>query len=88
MRNGSSWSAVWWIRLVSQLDGNVLFYADLFYVGSFSLAKNLEWRLKQGINSGLNSGAKETTVLPPQDYHERFVKAIESYFLACPGMSV
>jgi len=53
-------------------------------IGSFSLAKNLEWRLKQGINSGLNSGTKETTVLPPQDYHERFVKAIESYFLACP----
>lgn len=52
-------------------------------IGSFSLAKTLEWKLKQGINSGLNSGT-ETTVLPPQDYNERFVKAIETYFLACP----
>ena len=58
------------------------------FLGSFSLAKTLEWKLKQGINSGLNSGTKEPTVIPPQDYHERFVKAIETYFLACPGMSV
>ena len=54
-------------------------------VGSYTFAKTLEYKAKQGLNNQLNSGAKEVTVIPPQEYHDRFVKAIESYFNACPG---
>ncbi|KAG6852316.1 hypothetical protein C0991_000959 [Blastosporella zonata] len=32
---------------------------------------------------GLNSG-KDITVIPPAEYQERFVSALEGYFLACP----
>lgn len=51
--------------------------------GSYTFAKTLEYKAKQGLNA--NSG-KETTVVPPAEYQERFVNALESYFYACPGM--
>ena len=51
--------------------------------GSYTFAKTLEYKAKQGLNSG-----KEVTVIPPIEYQERFVKALDGYFLACPGTSV
>ncbi|KAF7355623.1 hypothetical protein MSAN_01479600 [Mycena sanguinolenta] len=48
-------------------------------IGSYTFAKTLEYKAKQGLNSG-----KEVTVIPPAEYQERFVSALEGYFLACP----
>ncbi|KAJ7330381.1 hypothetical protein DFH08DRAFT_786154 [Mycena albidolilacea] len=50
-------------------------------IGSYTFAKTLEYKAKQGLNG--NSG-KEVTVIPPTEYQERFVSALEGYFLACP----
>ena len=49
--------------------------------GSYTFAKTLEYKAKQGLNS-----SKEVTVVPPHEYQERFVSAMDDYFLACPGM--
>jgi hypothetical protein len=49
--------------------------------GSYTFAKTLEYKAKNGLQPG-----KEVTVLPPADYQERFVKTLEGYFVACPGM--
>jgi 1-phosphatidylinositol-3-phosphate 5-kinase len=46
--------------------------------GSYTFAKTLEYKAKQNIK-------KDVTVIPPAEYQERFVKAIETYFVACPG---
>jgi 1-phosphatidylinositol-3-phosphate 5-kinase len=51
-----------------------------FCLGSYTFAKTLEYKAKQGLSSG-----KTPTVIPPHEYQERFVNAIESYFLASPG---
>ncbi|KAF7986678.1 hypothetical protein HWV62_20180 [Athelia sp. TMB] len=48
-------------------------------IGSYTFAKTIEYKAKQGLNAG-----KETTVIPPAEYQERFVKALDGYFLACP----
>ncbi|KAF8213990.1 hypothetical protein K438DRAFT_1660635 [Mycena galopus ATCC 62051] len=48
-------------------------------IGSYTFAKTLEYKAKQGLNSG-----KEVTVIPPAEYQDRFVSALEGYFLACP----
>ncbi|KAF7358551.1 hypothetical protein MVEN_00906500 [Mycena venus] len=48
-------------------------------IGSYTFAKTLEYKAKQGLNSG-----KEVTVIPPTEYQDRFVSALEGYFLACP----
>ena len=53
-------------------------------VGSYTFAKTLEYKAKQGLNSG---SGKEVTVVPPNEYQERFVSAMDDYFLACPGTS-
>ncbi|KAL0059544.1 hypothetical protein AAF712_013689 [Marasmius tenuissimus] len=50
-------------------------------IGSYTFAKTLEYKAKQG----LSAGGKEVTVVPPNEYQERFVSALERYFLACPG---
>jgi 1-phosphatidylinositol-3-phosphate 5-kinase len=52
-------------------------------IGSYTFAKTLEYKAKQGLQSG-----KEVTVMPPTEYQERFVSALEGYFVACPGSSV
>ncbi|KAF5320160.1 hypothetical protein D9611_010357 [Ephemerocybe angulata] len=49
-------------------------------IGSYTFAKTIEYKAKQG----LQSGNKEVTVMPPADYQERFVRALEGYFVACP----
>ncbi|KAJ7625739.1 hypothetical protein FB45DRAFT_922194 [Roridomyces roridus] len=49
-------------------------------IGSYTFAKTLEYKAKQG----LNQGNKEVTVMPPAEYQERFTSALEGYFLACP----
>lgn len=51
--------------------------------GSYTFAKTLEYKAKQGLNS-----SKEVTVVPPNEYQERFVNAMDDYFLACPGMFI
>lgn len=51
--------------------------------GSYTFAKTLEYKAKQGLNSG-----KEVTVVPPHEYQERFLNAMDNYFVACPGMSL
>ncbi|KAL0948446.1 hypothetical protein HGRIS_011019 [Hohenbuehelia grisea] len=48
-------------------------------IGSYTFAKTLEYKAKQGLNSG-----KDVTVVPPTEYQERFVSALDGYFLACP----
>lgn len=53
-----------------------------FNKGSYTFAKTLEYKAKHGLQSG-----KEVTVVPPVEYQERFVTALEGYFLACPGQS-
>ena len=49
-------------------------------IGSYTFAKTLEYKAKQGLHSG-----KEVTVIPPNEYQERFVNAMNNYFVACPG---
>ncbi len=67
------------IRLFS-LRGNHTQKDDL---GSFTFAKTLEYKAKQGIQSG-----KEVTVMPPAEYQQRFVNALDGYFVACPGQCI
>ena len=55
-----------------------------FSAGSYTFAKTLEYKAKQGLHSGTG---KEITVMPPNEYQDRFVTAMENYFLACPGTS-
>uniref|UniRef100_D8Q809 PIPK domain-containing protein n=2 Tax=Schizophyllum commune (strain H4-8 / FGSC 9210) TaxID=578458 RepID=D8Q809_SCHCM len=50
-------------------------------IGSYTFAKTLEYKAKQGLHSGTG---KEITVMPPNEYQDRFVTAMENYFLACP----
>ena len=50
-------------------------------IGSYTFAKTLEYKAKHGLQSG------EVTVMPPAEYQERFVTALEGYFVACPGSS-
>ncbi|KAF5391679.1 hypothetical protein D9757_002352 [Collybiopsis confluens] len=50
-------------------------------IGSFTFAKTLEYKAKQGLNSG---SGKEVTVMPPAEYQERFLNSLEKYFVACP----
>jgi hypothetical protein len=50
-------------------------------IGSYTFAKTLEYKAK-----GLSGKeGKNITVIPPQEYQERFVSALDSYFMACPG---
>ncbi|KAH8105226.1 hypothetical protein BXZ70DRAFT_919923 [Cristinia sonorae] len=48
-------------------------------IGSYTFAKTLEYKAKQGLSTG-----KEVTVIPPVEYQDRFVNAMDNYFLACP----
>ena len=50
------------------------------FTGSYTFAKTLEYKAKQGLQSG-----KEVTVIPPAEYRDRFVSVLEGYFIACPG---
>ncbi|KAJ3784336.1 hypothetical protein GGU10DRAFT_388377 [Lentinula aff. detonsa] len=50
-------------------------------IGSYTFAKTLEYKAKQGLNS---RNGKEVTVMPPAEYQVRFTNALEKYFLACP----
>ena len=52
----------------------------LILSGSYTFAKTLEYKAKQGLQSG-----KEVTVIPPAEYRDRFVSGLEGYFIACPG---
>jgi hypothetical protein len=54
-----------------------------FAIGSYTFAKTLEYKAKQGLNSG-----KDVTVIPPIEYQDRFVRALDGYFLACPGIHI
>jgi 1-phosphatidylinositol-3-phosphate 5-kinase len=51
-------------------------------IGSYTFAKTLEYKAKQGLNSG-----KQVTVVPPDEYRKRFVRSMDDYFLPCPGIS-
>ncbi|EIW72592.1 hypothetical protein TREMEDRAFT_58763 [Tremella mesenterica DSM 1558] len=48
-------------------------------IGSYSLFKTIESRSKQALNRG-----GEVTIIPPDQYRERFETALRGYFLACP----
>ena len=61
-------------------DKCALFYNFIIFSGSYTFAKTLEYKAKQGLQSG-----KEVTVVPPAEYRDRFVNALEGYFIACPG---
>ncbi|KAJ7078985.1 hypothetical protein C8R43DRAFT_910254 [Mycena crocata] len=50
-------------------------------IGRYTFAKTLEYKAKQGLNSG---SGKDVTVIPPAEYQERFVSALDGYFVACP----
>ncbi|KAJ3539164.1 hypothetical protein NMY22_g4858 [Coprinellus aureogranulatus] len=58
-----------------------LFVVLVDTIGSYTFAKTIEYKAKHG----LQSGNKEVTVMPPADYQERFVRALDGYFVACPG---
>jgi 1-phosphatidylinositol-3-phosphate 5-kinase len=58
----------------------LFFSSDVSRSGSYTFAKTLEYKAKHGLNAG-----KEVTVMPPAEYHDRFVSALDGYFLACPG---
>ena len=50
-------------------------------IGSYTFAKTLEYKAK-----GLSGkDGKDITVIPPHEYKERFVSALDGYFMACPG---
>jgi len=49
-------------------------------IGSYTFAKTLEYKAK-----GLSKEGKDITVVPPHEYQERLVSALDSYFMACPG---
>jgi len=55
-------------------------FHPITFAGSYTFAKTLEYKAKQGLNAG-----KDVTVIPPAEYQERFVSALDGYFLACPG---
>ncbi|KAH9028723.1 hypothetical protein EDB84DRAFT_1563020 [Lactarius hengduanensis] len=49
-------------------------------IGSYTFAKTLEYKAK-----GLSrKDGKDITVIPPHEYKERFVSALDGYFMACP----
>ncbi|KAI9635199.1 phosphatidylinositol-4-phosphate 5-kinase [Dioszegia hungarica] len=50
-------------------------------VGSYGLFKNLESIGKVALNRGREG---EVTIIPPDQYRERFETALRSYFTACP----
>ncbi|KAG8935294.1 hypothetical protein FRC01_003045 [Tulasnella sp. 417] len=50
-------------------------------IGSYTFAKTLEYKAKQGLTGG---SGREITVVPPNEYQDRFVNAMEGYFVACP----
>ncbi len=56
------------------------FLNEFGLIGSYTLAKTLEYKAKHGLHS-----TKDVTVIPPAEYEERFVNALEGYFVACPG---
>ncbi|KAA1470932.1 hypothetical protein DENSPDRAFT_798498 [Dentipellis sp. KUC8613] len=47
-------------------------------IGSYTFAKTLEYKAKQGFLG------KDITVIPPHEYQERFLNAMDRYFIACP----
>ncbi|ODN92012.1 hypothetical protein L198_05684 [Cryptococcus wingfieldii CBS 7118] len=48
-------------------------------IGSFNLFKTIESRGKMALNRG-----GDVTVIPPDQYRERFESAMRHYFIACP----
>ncbi|KIO23123.1 hypothetical protein M407DRAFT_27362 [Tulasnella calospora MUT 4182] len=50
-------------------------------IGSYTFAKTLEYKAKQGLTGG---SGREITVVPPNEYQDRFVNSMEGYFVACP----
>ncbi|KAK0184401.1 hypothetical protein F5146DRAFT_938817 [Armillaria mellea] len=56
-------------------------------IGLYTFAKTIESKAKQNLNlPGREKG--EVTVIPPKEYEERFVKAVDKYFVRCPDRSV
>ncbi|KAF8509764.1 hypothetical protein BU17DRAFT_55907 [Hysterangium stoloniferum] len=51
-------------------------------IGSYTFAKTLEHKVKHNLHSGKG---KEVTVIPPTEYHNRFITSMDQYFLTCPG---
>ncbi|KZV92651.1 SAICAR synthase-like protein, partial [Exidia glandulosa HHB12029] len=52
-------------------------------IGSYSFAKTLEYKAKQGLQNNLIIGSNmEVTVMHPDEYRDRFVKAIDGYFFS------
>jgi 1-phosphatidylinositol-3-phosphate 5-kinase len=77
----------WYVILSWLLSSMQAWYSrwlgSMFTTGSYTFAKTLEYKAKQGLSSG-----KEFKVIPPIEYQERFVKALDGYFVACPGVSI
>ncbi|WVQ62084.1 uncharacterized protein L199_000219 [Kwoniella botswanensis] len=48
-------------------------------IGSYNLFKNIESRGKLALNRG-----GEVTIIPPDQYRDRFENALKHYFIACP----
>lgn len=69
--------------ILTQTGPYPVWYGFSFVTGSYTFAKTLEYKAKQGLNSG-----KDVTVIPPVEYQDRFVRALDGYFLACPGMYI
>ncbi|KAK0439508.1 uncharacterized protein EV420DRAFT_1279475 [Desarmillaria tabescens] len=53
-------------------------------IGLYTFAKTIESKAKQNL-PGREKG--EVTVIPPKEYEERFVRAVDGYFVRCPDRS-
>ena len=63
-------------------DGKQIHCGLVDTIGSYTFSKTLEYKAK-----GLSKEGKDITVVPPHEYQERLVSALDSYFMACPGAS-
>lgn len=81
MKSVNKSPVVWWIPLVREnFPFFLVLLAQLLCIGSYTFAKTLEYKAKQGLKGG-----NDVTVIPPAEYQERFIKALDGYFMACPG---
>lgn len=66
-------------KLDQERENGLLIVGIVDAIGSFNLFKTIESRGKMVMNRG-----GDVTVIPPDQYRERFENAIRHYFVACP----
>lgn len=66
-------------KVEQERENGLLIVGLVDAIGSFNLFKTIESRGKMVMNRG-----GDVTVIPPDQYRERFENAIRHYFVACP----